>query len=90
MFRITSKPGLLKLAIGATALVAAGMASLGSSEAHDSRYDHGYERPGHGWRPTPPAFHGFWGARQWRRHHEGYGVRPAPPPPSAYYRYGWR
>lgn len=90
MFRITTKPGLVKLAIGAAALAVAGLASVGPSEAYDGRYGYGYERPAYGWRPPPPVVHGYWGHRQWRRYNDGYGFRSPPPPPGAYYRYGWR
>lgn len=90
MFRISATPRLAKLAIGAAALGLATLSFIGSSEAYDGRYGYGYERPAYGWRPPPPAFHGYWGRRHWRRHYDGYGFRPPPPPPGAYYRYGWR
>lgn len=87
MFRITTKAGFLKLAIGAAAIAVAGLASVGPSEAYDGRRAYGYERPAHGWRPPPPVAHGYWGHRQWRRHHDGYGYGPRPFPRD---RYGWR
>lgn len=91
MFRISATPRLATLAIGAAALGLATLSLTGSSEAHDGRYGYGYERPAYGWRsPPPPVFHGYWGRRHWRRHHDGYGFRPPPPPPGPYYRYGWR
>jgi len=72
---------------GLAALVGVGLLAAGPAAAYDG---HGYGPRGgyersRDWRPPPPAFHGYWGHRQWRRHHDGYGFRPPPPHYS-----GWR
>lgn len=90
MFRISATPRLAKLAIGAAALGLATLSFTGPSQAYDGRYGYGYERPAYGFRAPPPVFHGYWGHRQWRRHHDGYGYGFRGRPPGGYDRYGWR
>lgn len=86
MFRKIASTSLATLLIGAAVLTAASVATAAPAAAYDGRYERYSEGPRPGWRPPPPAMHGYWGHRQWRRHHDGYGFR-APPPP---YGYGWR
>lgn len=71
---------------GANLLAPAPAAAFGQGHGYGSRFD----GPPPGWRPSPPAVHGYWGARRWRRYNDGYGWRPPPPPPSQGYGYGWR
>ena len=90
MFRSFAGTSLATLIVGATALAAASLATASSADAFGGRYERGYERPAYGWRPPPPAMHGYWGQRRWQRYNDGYGFR-APPPPARYgYGYGWR
>jgi hypothetical protein len=82
--------GLAALALGGAVLAASTFAGTGDAQAFGGRYERSYERPayGYGWRPAPPAVHGFWGQRRWHRYYDGYGMRP--PPPRSSYGYGWR
>lgn len=86
MFRKFAGASLATFFVGATALVAASVTNINSAEAFGGGYERGYERPAYGWRPPPPAFHGYWGHRRWQRYNDGF--RPPPPPPR--YGYGWR
>lgn len=90
MFRNRARTGLAALALGGVVLTASIVAGTGNAQAFGDRYERGYERPayGYGWRPAPPAVHGFWGQRRWHRYSDGYGMRP--PPPRSSYGYGWR
>ncbi|MFN3670971.1 MAG: hypothetical protein ACK4VM_03575 [Bosea sp. (in: a-proteobacteria)] len=82
---------LTTLVIGAAALVGSSLIAAAPAQSWDGRGGRGYERV-EGFRPAPPAYHGYWGHRQWRRHHDGYGFRAPPPPPRYGYGYGggWR
>jgi hypothetical protein len=86
MFRKFAGASLATFVLGATALAAASFVNVGSAEAFGGRYERGYERPAYGWRPAPPAMHGYWGQRRWQRYNDGYDFRG--PPRS--YGYGWR
>ena len=88
MFRKFAGASLATFIVGATALAAASLTTAGSAEAFGGGYERGYERPAYGWRPAPPAMHGYWGQRRWQRYNDGYGLRA---PPARYgYGYGWR
>lgn len=87
MFRNLAVTGLAGLAIGAVALTTASLMTTGSAEAFGPRYERA--APAYGFRPPPPAFHGFWGHRRWQRWNENF--RPLPRPHDGYARrYGWR
>ncbi|KRE17800.1 hypothetical protein ASE63_00945 [Bosea sp. Root381] len=89
MFRKFAGVSLATFVVGASALVAASFMTAGSAEAFGGRYERGYERPAYGWRPPPPAMHGYWGHRRWQRYNEGF--RPPPRHHYGYGRdYGWR
>jgi hypothetical protein len=91
MFRKIAGASVATFVVGATALVAASFVNVSSAEAFGGRYERGYERPAYGWRPPPPAVHGYWGHRRWQRYNDGYGFRPPPPRGPRYgYGYGWR
>lgn len=92
MFRVFASTSLATLVIGAAALAGASVALPSSASAWDGRYERGHERPvyGHAFRPAPPVFHGYWGQRRWRRHHEAHGYGFRAPPPAYSYGYGWR
>jgi hypothetical protein len=85
-----TRTGLAAFALGGAMLAASITAGAGEAHAFGGRYERSYERPayGYGWRPAPPAVHGFWGQRRWHRYYDGYGMRP--PPPRTGYGYGWR
>jgi hypothetical protein len=90
MFGNRARIGLTALALGGAVLAASTFAGTDDAQAFGGRYERSYERPayGYGWRPAPPAVHGFWGQRRWHRYSDGYGMRP---PPQRYgYGYGWR
>ena len=91
MSRISLTTSLTTLVIGAAALAGSSLMSAAPAAAWDGRPGAGFER-GHVFRPAPPVHHGYWGHRQWRRHHDGYGYgfRAPPPPPRYGYGYGWR
>lgn len=82
--------GFAALALGGAVLAASALAGAGEAQAFGGRYEHRYERPvyDYGWRPAPPAVHGFWGQRRWHRYSDDYGMRP--PAPRSSYGYGWR
>lgn len=90
MFGNRARIGFAALALGGAVLAASTFAGSGEAQAFGGRYERSYERPayGYGWRPAPPAVHGFWGQRRWHRYSDGYGMRP--PPPRYGYGYGWR
>jgi hypothetical protein len=88
MFRKIAGISLASFVVGAAALTSASLATISPAEAFGGRYERGYDRPAPGWRPPPPAMHGYWGQQRWRRYNESYGWRP---PPQRYgYGYGWR
>jgi hypothetical protein len=74
------------IAIGAVALAVASFTAPSAAQAFGPRFEDG-PPPAYGWRPPPPAMHGYWGYRRWRHYNEGF--RPPPPPPYGY-GYGWR
>jgi len=88
MFRSFAVTGLAGFAISAVALTTASLMTTGPAEAFGPRYER--EVPAYGWRPPPPAVHGYWGHRRWQRYNEGF----RPPPPRQHYGYGrgygWR
>lgn len=88
MFRKFAATSLASLAIGAAALAAASVMTVGPAEAFGQRYELGRDTPAYGWRSPPPAFHGYWGRRRWQHSHDGHGFRS--PPPRYGYGYGWR
>ncbi|MCO5092530.1 hypothetical protein [Bosea sp. (in: a-proteobacteria)] len=90
MFANRARTGLAALAFGGAVLAASLAAGSGEAHAFGGRYERSFERPayGYGWRPAPPAVHGFWGQRRWHRYSDGFGMRPVPP--RAGYGYGWR
>ncbi len=90
MFRKFAATSLASLAIGAAALAAASVMTVGPAAAFGEGYGPRYDTPAHGWRPPPPAVHGYWGHRRWQRYNDGYGFRS--PPPRYGYGYGrdWR
>ena len=57
------------LALAVAALALSGLVGGGVAQAYD-RYERQYERREPGWRPSPPAFHGYWGYRRWKRWNE--------------------
>ncbi len=89
MFRKLASASLATFIIGAATLGAASLAGTGSAAAFDGRWDRSQERPAYGWRPAPPAFHGYWGQRQWRRFGED-DRRFVRPRHYESYGYGWR
>ncbi|PTM38755.1 hypothetical protein [Bosea sp. 124] len=88
MFRKFAATSLASLAIGAAALAAASVVTVGPAEAFGPRYES--EAPAYGWRPPPPAVHGYWGRRRWQHYNDGYGFRPPPPRYGYGYGHGWR
>ncbi|WP_332682568.1 hypothetical protein [Bosea sp. (in: a-proteobacteria)] len=81
MFRKLATAGLAALTLGTTVFAATSLVGSGSAQAYD-RHERQYERRAYGWRPAPPAFHGYWGQRRWQRWNEerrdygyGYGRR---------------
>ena len=90
MFGNRARIGLAALALSGAVLAVSAFAGVGEAQAFGGRYERSYERPayGYGWRPAPPAVHGFWGQRRWHRYSDDYGMRP--PPPRYGYGYGWR
>ena len=88
MFRKFAATSLASLAIGAAALAAASVMTVSPAAAFGERYEQGYDTPAYGWRPPPPAVHGYWGRRRWQHYNDGYGFRP--PPPRHGYGHGWR
>lgn len=80
-----------RLAIVATAamLIAASGGHASPAHAFGGHEQRGYGRADSGWRPLPPAVHGFWGQRRWQRYNEDFGVR-APPRSHRGYDHGWR
>jgi Spy/CpxP family protein refolding chaperone len=81
MFRKIASMSLTSVLVGAAALAGASLFAAAPAAAFDGYGPRGYYDRPHGWRPPPPPFHGYWGHRHWRRHHDGYGFRPPPPPP---------
>ncbi len=82
--------GFAALALGGLALAASIVAGVGDAQAFGGRSEQSWQRPAYdaGWRPAPPAVHGFWGQRRWHRYSHGFDTRP--PPPRSSYGYGWR
>jgi hypothetical protein len=87
MFRKFAATSLASLAIGAVALAAASFMTPSAAIAFGPRYERGPPLA-YGWRPPPPAVHGYWGHRRWQRYNDGYGFRP--PPPRYGYGHDWR
>jgi hypothetical protein len=87
MARTFASIGIAALVIGAAALGAASLS--GPAAAYEGRWDRQQERPAHGWRPSPPIVHGYWGARYWRRYGDA-ERRHARPDHYQGYGYGWR
>ncbi len=92
MFRNRARIGFAAFAFGAAAVVASTLATTAPAQAFWAGFDRTHERlafSGPGWRPSPPAYHGYWGQRRWQRYNDDdYGVRPRP---QRYgYGYGWR
>lgn len=77
------------------AIVAAAAMLIAASGGHASPahafgdHERGYGRADAGWRPIPPAVHGFWGQRRWQRYNDDFGFR-APPRSHRGYGHGWR
>lgn len=95
MFRNRVRSGFSRNALAALVLAGAALAAwtfAGSSPAHafGDRYERFQERSAYGWRPSPPAIHGFWGQRRWQRYNDGFGFRPPSPRPHYGYDHGWR
>jgi len=81
--------GFAAFLFGGVALAASTFAGTGDAQAFGDRYERFAGYQAQGWRPPPPAFHGYWGQRRWHRYYnDGYGMRP--PPPRYGYGYGWR
>ena len=71
MFGNRARIGLAALALSGAMLTASAFAGAGEAQAFGG-YERSYDRPayGYGWRPAPPAFHGYWGQRRWQRWNE--------------------